>query len=174
MIKANFPARIAFKVTSKIDSRTILDNGGADQLIGRGDMLLSVGGNIVRLQCAFVDTPEVEEVIEHIASQKGYPEPFYLPEYKTDDDISLGNTNMTLSDLDDCFEDAARLVVANQTGSTSMIQRKMQLGYNRAGRIMDQMEALGIVGPAKGSKPRDVLMHTEMELLNFIEQMKKG
>ena len=174
MIKANFPARIAFKVTSKIDSRTILDSGGADQLIGRGDMLLSVGGNVVRLQCAFVDTPEVEKVIEHIGSQKGYPEPFYLPEYKTDDDISLGDSNMTLSDLDACFEDAARLIVGNQTGSTSMIQRKMQLGYNRAGRIMDQMEALGIVGPSNGSKPRDVLMHSEVELMNFLDKMKNG
>jgi len=174
MIKANFPARIAFKVTSKIDSRTILDSGGADQLIGRGDMLLSVGGNVVRLQCAFVDTPEVEKVIDHIGNQKGYPEPFYLPEYKTDDDISLGDSNMTLADLDDCFEDAARLVVGNQSGSTSMIQRKMQLGYNRAGRIMDQMEALGIVGQANGSKPRDVLMHSEVELMNFLAQMKNG
>ncbi len=174
MIKANFPARIAFKVTSKIDSRTILDSGGADQLIGRGDMLLSVGGNIVRLQCAFVDTPEVEKVIEHIAGQKGYPEPFYLPEYKTDDDISLGDSDMTLADLDSNFEDAARLIVMNQTGSTSMIQRKMQLGYNRAGRIMDQMEALGIVGPARGSKPREVLMHSEVELLNFLDRMKNG
>ena len=174
MIKANFPARIAFKVTSKIDSRTILDSGGADQLIVRGDMLLSVGGNIVRLQCAFVDTPEVEDVIDHIAKQKGYPEPFYLPEYKTDDDISLGNSNMTLSDLDDNFEDAARLVVVNQSGSTSMIQRKMQLGYNRAGRIMDQMEALGIVGGSQGSKPREVLVHSEVELMNLMEQLKNG
>jgi len=170
-IKANFPARIAFKVTSKIDSRTILDTGGADQLIGRGDMLLSVGGNIVRLQCAFVDTPEVEDVITHIAAQQGYPDGFHLPEY-VDGDKEIGGSDLKLSDLDDHFEDAARLVVANQSGSTSMIQRKMQLGYNRAGRIMDQMEALGIVGEGRGSKPREVLYHSESELLNYLDHLK--
>jgi len=171
VIKANFPARIAFKVTSKIDSRTILDTGGADQLIGRGDMLLSVGGNIVRLQCAFVDTPEVESVITHIADQQGYPEGFHLPEY-VDGDRAIGGSDLKMSDLDEHFEDAARLVIGNQSGSTSMIQRKMQLGYNRAGRIMDQMEALGIVGEARGSKPREVLFHSEAELMNYLEHIK--
>ncbi len=169
-IKANFPARLAFKVTSKIDSRTILDAGGADQLIGRGDMLLSVGGNIVRLQCAFVDTPEVESILTHISEQQGYPDGFHLPEFIDEDKAIAGE--LKLSDLDEHFTDAARLTVANQSGSTSMIQRKMQLGYNRAGRIMDQMEALGIVGPARGSKPREVLYHSEMELLNYLDHLK--
>jgi S-DNA-T family DNA segregation ATPase FtsK/SpoIIIE len=172
VIKANFPARLAFKVTSKIDSRTILDQGGAEQLIGRGDMLLSIGSNLVRLQCAFVDTPEVERVIDHISHQQGYPEPFYLPEFKADEDISADGSQLTLSDLDDVFMDAARLVVGNQHGSTSMIQRKMQLGYNRAGRIMDQMEALGIVGPAQGSKPREVLFFSNEELENFLTNLQ--
>ena len=171
-IKANFPARIAFKVTSKIDSRTILDQGGAEQLIGRGDMLLSVGSTAVRLQCAFVDTPEVEEVIEHIGAQQGFPEPFHLPEVGGDDDISSNGSNLKVKDLDENFVDAATLVVVNQHGSTSMIQRKMQLGYNRAGRIMDQLEALGIVGPARGSKPREVYIHTEMELMQILEQLQ--
>ncbi len=172
VIKANFPARLAFKVTSKIDSRTILDQGGAEQLIGRGDMLLNIGSNIVRLQCAFVDTHEVEKVVDHINNQQGYPEPFYLPEYKGDDDISNDGSNIKLSDLDAVFMDAARLVVGNQHGSTSMIQRKMQLGYNRAGRIMDQMEALGIVGPSQGSKPREVLFYSTDELENFLKSIK--
>ena len=171
-IKANFPARLAFKVTSKIDSRTILDTGGAEQLIGRGDMLLNIGSNIVRLQCAFVDTQEIERVIDHIGDQQGFPEPFYLPEYKGDEDLSNDGSNLTLSDLDDVFEDAARLVISNQHGSTSMIQRKMQLGYNRAGRIMDQMEALGIVGPSQGSKPREVLFFSVEEFDNFYNNLK--
>jgi DNA segregation ATPase FtsK/SpoIIIE, S-DNA-T family len=167
IIKANFPARLAFKVTSKIDSRTILDGGGADQLIGSGDMLLSIGSTNVRLQCAFVDTPEVENVIQHIASQQGFAEPFYLPEYKSDDD-NMGTSDLKASDLDELFDEAARLIVLAQSGSTSLIQRKMQLGYNRAGRIMDQMEQLGIVGPAQGSKPRDVLYYGIDELNNFL------
>ncbi len=167
-IKANFPARLAFKVTSKIDSRTILDGGGADQLIGAGDMLLSIGSTAVRLQCAFVDTPEVEEVIKFISDQQGFPEPFYLPEYKSDDEGGSGNSDLKASDLDDNFEDAARLIVSSQHGSTSLIQRKMQLGYNRAGRIMDQMEQLGIVGPAQGSKPREVLFYSIEELNSFL------
>ena len=171
-IKANFPARLAFKVTSKIDSRTILDSGGADQLIGSGDMLLSIGSTNVRLQCAFVDTPEVEEVIDFISKQQGYPEPFYLPEYKADDEGGLDSGDFRLSDLDDMFEEAARLVVSAQHGSTSMIQRKMQLGYNRAGRIMDQMEKLGIVGEAKGSKPREVLFYSIDELNAFLTNLK--
>ncbi|MBK8817795.1 MAG: DNA translocase FtsK [Saprospiraceae bacterium] len=171
-IKANFPARLAFKVTSKIDSRTILDSGGADQLIGSGDMLLSIGSTNVRLQCAFVDTPEVEEVIDFISKQQGYPEPFYLPEYKADDEGGYDSKDVKASDLDDMFEDAARLVVSAQHGSTSMIQRKMQLGYNRAGRIMDQMEVLGIVGEAKGSKPREVLFYSMEELNAFLLNLK--
>ena len=142
-------------------------------MIGRGDMLLSVGGNIVRLQCAFVDTPEVESVITTISDQQGYPDGFHLPEY-LDEDREMGGTNMKMSDLDEHFEDAAKLVVGTQSGSTSMIQRKMQLGYNRAGRIMDQMEALGIVGPARGSKPREVLYHSEMELINYLDHLKNS
>jgi len=169
VIKANFPARLAFKVTSKIDSRTILDAGGADQLIGRGDMLLSVGGNIVRLQCAFVDTPEVERIVDHIGHQQGFPEPFFLPEYVGEE--SGGAKGINIKDLDDQFWDAASLVVVNQHGSTSMLQRKLQLGYNRAGRIMDQLEALGIVGGAQGSKPREVLYFSEMELMQLKENL---
>ncbi len=172
IIKANFPARLAFKVTSKIDSRTILDQGGADQLIGRGDMLLSIGSNTVRLQCAFVDTPEVERIIDHIGDQQGFPEPFFLPEYTTDEDKGIDGSSLKISDLDSMFEEAARIVVGGQHGSTSMLQRKLQLGYNRAGRIMDQMESLGIVGPAQGSKPREVLFFSETELDSFLQQMK--
>lgn len=171
MIKANFPARIAYKVTSQIDSRTILDAKGAEQLIGKGDMLLSVGSDIVRLQCAFVDTPEVEAAIQHISDQKGFAEPFYLPEV-VDENGEMGDSNLKWSDLDPMFEEAARLVVSSQHGSTSMIQRKLQLGYNRAGRIVDQMEALGIVGESNGSKPRDVLFTTEIELMNYIDHLR--
>lgn len=171
VIKANFPARIAYKVASKVDSRTILDAGGADQLIGRGDMLLSVGGDMVRLQCAFVDTPEVEKVIDFIAKQRGYPEPYLLPEFHGDDDIQ-GVAPLRYSDLDEMFEDAARLIVQNQHGSTSMIQRRLKLGYNRAGRIMDQLEAMGIVGPSEGSKVREVLIYDEVELTRHLEALK--
>lgn len=171
MIKANFPARIAYKVTSQIDSRTILDHKGAEQLIGKGDMLLSVGSDIIRLQCAFVDTPEVETAIKHISDQKGFAEPFYLPEV-ADENGEMGDSNLKWSDLDPMFEEASRLIVSSQHGSTSMIQRKLQLGYNRAGRIMDQMEALGIVGESNGSKPRDVLFTSEMELVNYIDHLR--
>lgn len=166
LIKANFPARIAFRVTSVVDSRTILDSKGADQLIGKGDMLLSSGSDIVRLQCAFVDTPEVEEVIDHISDQRGYPEPYYLPEYKGEEEI--GGTSLKPSDLDDMFEEAARLVVQSQHGSTSMLQRRFQLGYNRAGRIMDQLEAMRIVGESNGSKAREVMVSSEMELEHML------
>lgn len=172
VIKANFPARIAYKVASKIDSRTILDGGGAEQLIGRGDMLLSQGGNTLRLQCAFVDTHEVENVIKFISTQRGYPEPFFLPEYN-DDDGSDDKSVIKFSDFDENFEDAARLVVQNQHGSTSMIQRRLKLGYNRAGRIMDQLEQVGIVGPNEGSKAREVLIFDEMELERFLEHFRK-
>ncbi len=173
MIKANFPARISFKVTSQIDSRTILDAKGAEQLIGRGDMLLNVGSDIVRLQCAFVDTPEVERVIDHISDQQGFGQPFYLPEVKGEDDLSNDGSNLKFSDLDPMFEEAAKLIVGSQHGSTSSIQRKLSLGYNRAGRIMDQLEMLSIVGPAMGSKPREVMMFSEVELANFLEHLKK-
>ncbi len=172
VIKANFPARLAFKVTSKIDSRTILDGSGAEQLVGRGDMLLTAGGDTIRLQCAFVDTPEVESVIDFIAAQQGYPVPHFLPEFVGDDEEHAVAGQLKLSELDDLFEDAARLVVGNQHGSTSMIQRRLKLGYNRAGRIMDQMEALGIVGGSVGSKPREVLFYSEVELDTFLKNLK--
>ncbi len=173
VIKANFPARIAFKVTSKVDSRTILDGGGADQLIGRGDMLLSVGGDSIRIQCAFVDTPEVEAVIEHIASQQGYPQPFLLPEY-VGEESGAGSNQIRFSEVDDLFEDAARLVVQTQQGSTSMLQRRLKLGFNRAGRIIDQLEAFNIVGPSEGSKAREVLISGDMELEHHLEQLRSG
>ncbi len=173
MIKANFPARLSYKVTSLQDSRTILDSKGAEQLIGKGDMLLSVGSDIVRLQCAFVDTPEVEEVIEHISSQQGFAEPFHLPEV-LDNDAELGGSNLKWSDLDPMFEEAAKLIVGSQQGSTSSIQRRLQLGYNRAGRIMDQLESLGIVGESNGSKPRQVLFTSEMELMHYFEHLKSN
>lgn len=171
VIKANFPARIAFKVSSKIDSRTILDTGGAEQLIGKGDMLLSADGNMLRLQCAFVDTPEVERVIDFIADQRGYPEPFWLPEYNTEEG-SGERTALSYSEFDEHFEDAARLIVRNQQGSTSMIQRKLKLGYNRAGRIMDQLEQVGIVGPNEGSKAREVLIYEEDELDKYLAHLR--
>ncbi len=166
-IKANFPARIAFRVTSKIDSRTILDTGGADQLIGRGDMLLSTGSDIIRLQCAFIDTPEIDDITDFIGSQRAYPESFLLPECEdeTDDYESLEN-----GERDELFEDAARIIVATQQGSTSLLQRKLKLGYNRAGRIIDQLEAAGIVGPFEGSKAREVRIKDELSL----EQILKG
>ncbi|HNM25133.1 MAG TPA: DNA translocase FtsK [Saprospiraceae bacterium] len=172
VIKANFPARIAFKVASKVDSRTILDAGGSEQLTGRGDMLLSVGGDIIRLQSAFVDTPEVERVIEFIANQQGFAEPFFLPEFHPEGEQGGEAKSVSLSELDDMLEDAARLVVETQHGSTSMIQRRLKLGYNRAGRIMDQLEGLGIVGPAEGSKPREVLYYGIEELERFLTELR--
>jgi len=171
VIKANFPARIAYKVVSKVDSRTILDAGGAEQLTGKGDMLLSVGGDVIRLQSAFIDTPEVERVIEFIANQTGFPEPFFLPEFRGDDEGS-GGKHVSLADIDDMLDDAARLVVETQHGSTSMIQRRLKLGYNRAGRIMDQLEGLGIVGPAEGSKPREVLYYDVVELERYLTELR--
>lgn len=167
-IKANFPARIAFKVSSKIDSRTILDTGGAEQLIGKGDMLISYNGEVTRLQCAFVDTPEVEKITDFIGEQKGYPQAFLLPEYTDEKDMEA--KDFQLGDRDELFEDAARLVVQNQVGSTSLIQRRMKLGYNRAGRLMDQLEAAGVVGPNAGSKAREVLIKTEYELEQFLDE----
>ena len=168
IIKANFPARAAFRVTSKIDSRTILDAGGADQLIGKGDMLFSQGSDLIRLQCAFVDTPEVEEICDFIGNQQAYPTAYQLPEYVGEEGGGVGDIDP--SDRDVLFEDAARLVVATQQGSTSMIQRKLKLGYNRAGRIVDQLEAAGILGPFEGSKARQVLVPDEFAL----EQKLKG
>ncbi|TAF55172.1 MAG: DNA translocase FtsK [Sphingobacteriia bacterium] len=168
-IKANFPARIAFKVSSKIDSRTILDAGGAEQLIGKGDMLVSYNGEITRLQCAFVDTPEVEKICDFIGEQRGYPEAFLLPEYVDEKDME--GKDFDVNDRDPLFEDAARLIVQNQMGSTSLIQRRMKLGYNRAGRLMDQLEAAGVVGPNLGSKAREVRFKTEMELQDYLDNL---
>lgn len=168
-IKANFPARIAFKVSSKIDSRTILDAGGSEQLIGKGDMLISYNGEITRLQCAFVDTPEVEKVCAFIGNQKGYPDAFLLPEYV--DEKELEGKDFDSNDRDPLFEDAARLIVQSQIGSTSLIQRRMKLGYNRAGRLMDQLEAAGIVGPNQGSKAREVRYKSEMELEQYLDSI---
>lgn len=168
-IKANFPARIAFKVSSKIDSRTILDAGGAEQLIGKGDMLVSYNGEITRLQCAFVDTPEVDRVCNFIAEQKGYPDAFLLPEYIDEKDLEA--SGFDAGDRDSLFEDAAKLIVSAQVGSTSFIQRRMKLGYNRAGRLMDQLESAGIVGPSQGSKPRAVLYKSDAELYDFLQNL---
>lgn len=169
-IKANFPARLAFRVLSKIDSRTILDSGGADQLIGRGDMLLSTGSDLIRIQCAFVDTPEVERVSEFIGSQRGYPSAWMLPEY-IDESAESSMKDFDASDRDPMFEDAARLIVLHQQGSTSLIQRKLKLGYNRAGRIIDQLEAAQIVGPFEGSKAREVLIPDEYSLEQFLNTL---
>jgi len=165
-IKANFPARIAFKVSSKIDSRTILDIGGAEQLIGKGDMLISYNGELTRLQCAFVDTPEVDRVTDFIGDQQGYTEAFKLPEYV--DEKEFENKTFDANDRDPLFDDAARLIVTSQSGSTSLLQRRMKLGYNRAGRLMDQLEAAGVVGPNQGSKVRDVLVKTDAELQQYL------
>ena len=168
IIKANFPARLAFRVTSKVDSRTILDAGGAEQLIGKGDMLLSLGQDLIRLQCAFVDTPEIEAITDYIGSQKAYPEAYLLPEYKGEDEagpIDLSDP----SERDALFADAARVIVQTQQGSTSLLQRKLKLGYNRAGRIIDQLEAAGIIGPFEGSKARQVLVPDEMSLEQLLK-----
>ena len=169
IIKANFPGRIAFRVTSGIDSRTILDSSGADQLIGRGDMLISQGNDLTRVQCAFVDTPEVERICDFIGEQRGYPEVFTLPEY-VGESSSGGSGTFDSDDKDDLFDDAARIIVQHQQGSASLLQRKMKIGYNRAGRLIDQLEEAGIIGPFEGSKARQVLM-TDM---NALEQFLKG
>ena len=166
-IKANFPARIAFRVTSKIDSRTILDAGGADQLIGRGDMLMSTGNDLIRIQCGFVDTPEVEAICEFIGSQQGYPDAFILPEYTPEGNTESGN--LSDDERDSMFIDAARVIVMHQQGSTSLLQRKLKIGYNRAGRIIDQLEDAGIIGPFEGSKARKVLVPDEMSLEQMLQ-----
>ncbi|WP_299600321.1 DNA translocase FtsK [uncultured Aquimarina sp.] len=167
MIKANFPARIAFRVTSKIDSRTILDTGGADQLIGRGDMLYTQGNDLVRIQCAFVDTPEVERITEYIGSQKAYPEAHILPEYSGEE--SGTSLDIDVKDRDKLFNEAAEVIVTAQQGSASLLQRKLKLGYNRAGRLIDQLEAAGIVGPFEGSKARQVLVTDLVALKQLLD-----
>ncbi len=172
-IKANFPARIAFRVTSGIDSRTILDSGGAEQLIGRGDMLLSTGSDLIRIQCAFVDTPEIDKLTEFIGSQRAYPEAHLLPEY-VDEDNNKKAGEVDLSDRDELFEDAARVIVQHQQGSASLLQRRLKLGYNRAGRIIDQLEEAGIIGPFEGSKARQVLISDEMSLEHLLKEIDKN
>jgi DNA segregation ATPase FtsK/SpoIIIE, S-DNA-T family len=167
VIKANFPARIAFRVTSKIDSRTILDAGGADQLIGRGDMLFSTGNDLTRIQCGFVDTPEVEAITDFIGSQQAYPSALLLPEVVDENTMEVGN--FAESDRDELFEEAARMVVISQQGSASLLQRKLKLGYNRAGRLVDQLEAAGVIGPFEGSKARKVLIPDEIALEQFLK-----
>jgi DNA segregation ATPase FtsK/SpoIIIE, S-DNA-T family len=171
VIKANFPARLSFRVTSKIDSRTILDTGGADQLIGQGDMLLSTGSEIVRLQSPFVDTPEIERICDFIGSQRGYDSAYMLPEFEGEDEG--GASAVDLSERDALFEEAARVIVNHQQGSTSLIQRKLKLGYNRAGRLIDQLEAAKIVGPFEGSKAREVLIKDPMSLEQLLNDLKE-
>jgi S-DNA-T family DNA segregation ATPase FtsK/SpoIIIE len=167
IIKANFPARLAFRVTSKIDSRTILDTAGADQLIGRGDMLFTQGNDVTRIQCAFVDTPEVAKIVEFIGAQRAYPDAHELPEYVGEDSgTSLDNN---VSDRDAKFREAAEVIVIAQQGSASLIQRKLKLGYNRAGRIIDQLEAAGIVGPFEGSKARQVYVSDMVALQQILD-----
>lgn len=170
VIKANFPARLSFRVTSKVDSRTILDTGGADQLVGMGDMLLSSGSDIIRLQSPFVDTPEIEKICEYIGAQRGYDSAYLLPEYE---DEESGASTVDLAERDALFEEAARLIVMHQQGSTSLIQRKLKLGYNRAGRLIDQLEAAGIVGPFEGSKAREVLIKDELSLEQLLNSLKE-
>jgi len=171
-IKANFPARVAFRVISKVDSRTILDSPGADQLIGRGDMLLSTGSDLIRMQCAFIDTPEIDKLTEYIGSQRAYPEAYILPEFA--DEENDGPAEFDPNEKDALFEDAARILVQSQQGSTSLLQRKMKIGYNRAGRIIDQLEAAGVVGHFEGSKAREVLIKTEIDLEQFLTDLEAG
>ena len=171
LIKANFPARIAFRVTSKIDSRTILDTGGAEQLIGRGDLLYSQSNDLTRIQCGFIDTSEVEKLSEYIGSQTGYQSAYILPEFSKDD--SNESSNISIEDRDSMFDEAARVIVTNQQGSASLLQRKLKLGYNRAGRLIDQMEDAGIVGPFEGSKPRQVLITDLNSLEDLLSEIKK-
>ena len=165
-LKSNFPTRISFKVTSNVDSRAILNEGGAEKLVGRGDLLISINGEITRLQCPYIDTREVEKVTDFIGRQQGYPEAYKLPEFIDERDMEA--KDFDLGDRDPLFEEAARLIVQNQLGSTSLIQRRLKLGYNQAGRLMDQLEAAGVVGPGLGSKPRDVLIKTEYELEQYL------
>jgi len=173
MIKANFPARVAFRVMSNVDSRTILDSTGADQLIGKGDMLYSNGNDMIRIQCAFIDTPEVEKVVTFIGEQKGYPNAYELPEYVGENE-SAGSGNFDANEKDTLFEEAARIVVNTQQGSTSMLQRQLKLGYNRAGRIMDQLENTGVVGSFNGAKAREVLISDIQHLEQFLESLRNN
>ena len=170
-IKANFPARIAFRVISRVDSGTILDTNGADQLVGRGDMLLSTGNDLVRLQCAFIDTPEVEDITDFIGSQRAYPDAYHLPDCPDEKDEGGGKENLNPEERDPLFEEAAYIIVQTQQGSTSMLQRKLKLGYNRAGRIIDQLEKAGIVGPFAGSKQREVKVANEMALEQYLKDL---
>ena len=170
-IKANFPARIAFRVISRVDSATILDSNGAEQLVGRGDMLMSTGQDLVRLQCPFIDTPEVEAICEYIGAQRGYSDAYLLPDCPDEQDDSGSKDAMDPDERDPLFEEAARIVVQTQQGSTSMLQRKLKLGYNRAGRIIDQLEKAGIVGPFAGSKQREVKVATEFALDQFLKDL---
>ena len=169
VIKANFPTRISFKVTSNMDSRTILDSKGAEQLVGMGDMLFTSGSDIIRLQCPFVDTPEIESICDFIGEQRGYVSAYLLPEFIDENEKQI--VDIDLSDRDPLFEDAARLIVSSQTGSTSLLQRKLKLGYNRAGRLTDQLEVAGIVGPSEGSKPRQVLIQDEYSLEKLLNDL---
>jgi S-DNA-T family DNA segregation ATPase FtsK/SpoIIIE len=171
VIKANFPARVAFRVSSMIDSRTILDSPGANQLVGRGDMLFSQGNDLIRVQCAFVDTPEVENIVHHISKQQAYPTAFYLPEYVRPDGDGIDSSSVDMTKRDPLFEEAAHLIVANQQGSTSLIQRKFSIGYNRAGRIVDQLEVAGIIGPFEGSKARQVLVLDSNHLEQILQRI---
>ncbi len=170
-IKANFPARIAFKVTSKVDSRTILDASGAEQLVGRGDMLLAIGSDMIRLQCPFVDTPEVDKVVDFISNQPGYPEAFQLPEF-IDEQAQKEKAEILDGERDSLFAEAAKIIVQHQQGSTSLIQRRLKLGYNRAGRLMDQLEAAGVVGPNAGSKAREVLFNDLTQLEQYLQNLE--
>ncbi|WP_086594171.1 FtsK/SpoIIIE family DNA translocase [Hymenobacter crusticola] len=174
IIKANFPCRISFKVTSKIDSRTILDTGGADQLVGQGDMLFSAGSDLIRVQCAFIDTPEVDRLCDYIGEQQGYPDAYALPEVAGEDGGNGGGEDFDPSDRDSMFEEAARVIVTHQQGSTSLLQRRLKLGYNRAGRLIDQLEHAGIVGPFEGSKAREVLIPDEYSLEQLLNNLPKS
>jgi S-DNA-T family DNA segregation ATPase FtsK/SpoIIIE len=171
LIKANFPARLSFKVTSKIDSRTILDTGGAEQLVGMGDMLLSSNSDLIRLQCPFVDTNEIEDLCDFVGGQRGYDDAYHLPEFIGDDGGQSEDKDVDLANRDPMFDEAARLIVIHQQGSTSLIQRKLKLGYNRAGRLIDQLEAARIVGTFEGSKARDVLVNDLQTLEEMLKQL---
>ena len=173
LIKANFPARLSFKVTSKIDSRTILDTGGAEQLVGMGDMLLSSNSDLIRLQCPFVDTEEIDELCDFVSGQRGYDEAYALPEYVGDEGgQDIEEREIDLGNRDVMFDEAARLVVIHQQGSTSLIQRRLKLGYNRAGRLIDQLEAAGIVGAFEGSKAREVLISDPQHLEEVLRKLR--
>jgi len=173
-IKDNFPCRLSFRVTSKTHSLAILSSEGADKLLGYGDMLFSAGSDLIRVQCAFIDTPEVDRVCDFIGEQQGYSDAYMLPEVAgADGDAGSGNEEMDASERDSMFEDAARCIVLHQQGSTSLLQRKLKLGYNRAGRLIDQLQHAGIVGPFEGSKARDVLIPGEYQLEQLLNSMNK-